>query len=70
MPAWIARERTKLMAAIDPWISASDRGAATVLVILPALALVPRGVPRLRGIRFFPAAAHDVAGHGSAGAQR
>ena len=27
MPGWIARERTKLMAAIDPWISANDRGA-------------------------------------------
>ena len=35
MPGWIARERTKLMAAIDPWISANDRGAATVPVILP-----------------------------------
>ena len=34
MPAWIARERTKLMAAIDPWISANDRGAETVPVIL------------------------------------
>ena len=35
MPAWIPRERTKLIAAIDFWIGANDRGAATVPVILP-----------------------------------
>ena len=44
------------------WVAANDPGASTVPVILPGLlrlALVSRGVPRVRGLRLLPPAPPD-----------
>ena len=51
------------MAAIDGWIAANDPGAehrAGDPARFSRLALVPRGVPRLRRLRVLPPAPPDV----------